>query len=323
MWLFRVIYSAVIFAVFILLKDQFGLDIWYAVTYAIGVVLAVNLTETLISDIKSFRVISATIGGFVFLLIGYVITITLKSFFINEALELGFYFIFAYIGVIIGYKNYSVLESIFSKVPKRQLKTKWVVIPKVLDTSTIIDGRITDIVDTDLLEGKLIIPVFILKELQNIADSHDHLRRQKGRRGLGVLKRLQEQKHIPVEIDDTDFSDIGTVDDKLVAFAKKVKGRIITTDFNLIKVAEIQKIKVLNINSLTIALRQTVLPGDVLDITVVKEGKDHTQGVGYLEDGTMVVVEHGRKLIGTKVNVEVTSLLQTDSGRIIFSKNKT
>jgi uncharacterized protein YacL len=322
MWVFRIVYSAVILAVFVLLRNQFGLDVPYAVTYAIGVILAVNLTEIFISDIKSFRVISAAIGGIVFLLIGYVITITLDSFFVNDVVKLGFYFIIAYVGVIVGYKNYSILEAIFSKVPKRQTKTKWVVIPKVLDTSTLIDGRIVGIVDSELLEGKLIIPTFILKELQNIADSHDHLRRQKGRRGLSVLKRLQEQQHIPVEIDDTDFSDIGTVDDKLVALAKKLKAKIITTDFNLIKVAEIQDIKVLNINTLTIALRQTVLPGEIIEITVVKEGKDHSQGVGYLEDGTMVVVENGRKLIGTTLKVEVTSVLQTDSGRIIFTKQK-
>ena len=321
MWFFRLIYSIIIFAVFILMKGQFGLDMSHAITYAIGVVLVVNLTEILISDIKSFRVVAAAILGTVFLMIGYLITSTLKSFFVNDALELGFYFIITYVGILVGYKNYSILEALFAKLPKRQLKTRYVVIPKVLDTSTLIDGRIIDIVETDILEGKLVIPVFILKELQNIADSHDHLRRQKGRRGLSTLKRLQEQQHIPVEIDDTDYTDIGTVDDKLVALAKKIGGRIITTDFNLIKVAEIQDVKVLNINRLTIALRQTVLPGDKFHIHVIKEGKDNTQGVGYLEDGTMVVVENGRKFIGEDIEVEVSSLLQTDSGRIIFTKH--
>jgi uncharacterized protein YacL len=192
----------------------------------------------------------------------------------------------------------------------------------VLDTSTLIDGRMADIVDTGIVEGALVIPTFVLKELQNIADSHDHLRRQKGRRGLNVLKRLQEQTILPVDINNTDFSDIGTVDEKLVALAKKLKAGIVTTDFNLLKVAEIQDIPALNINNLAMAMRQTVLPGEDFEINVVKEGKEQNQGVGYLDDGTMIVVENGRKLIGKTVKVSVTSLLQTESGRIIFTKAK-
>lgn len=194
--------------------------------------------------------------------------------------------------------------------------------PKVLDTSTLIDGRIANIVDCGFIEGSLIIPSFVLKELQNIADSHDHLRRQKGRRGLNVLKRLQEQTNIKVEIDNTSFDDIGTVDEKLLALSIKLYAAIITTDFNLMKVAEIQNIKVLNLNNLAIALRQTILPGEDLVITIAKEGKDPSQGVGYLDDGTMVVVENGKKHIGETLKLEATSLLQTESGRIIFTKVK-
>ncbi len=207
---------------------------------------------------------------------------------------------------------------------KQPKQPKYSATAKVLDTSTLIDGRMADIVDTGIIEGgALVIPTFVLKELQNIADSHDHLRRQKGgRRGLNVLKKLQEQTILPVDINNTDFNDIGTVDEKLVALAKKLKAGIITTDFNLLKVAEIQNIPVLNINTLAMAMRQTVLPpGEDFDISVVKEGKEQNQGgVGYLDDGTMVVVENGRKLIGKTVRVSVTSLLQTESGRIIFTK---
>jgi uncharacterized protein YacL len=177
-------------------------------------------------------------------------------------------------------------------------------------------------VNTGFVEGRIVIPTFVLKELQNIADSHDHLRRQKGRRGLDVLKKLQEQKIVPVEIINEDFTNLGTVDEKLIALTKKLKGKIITTDFNLLQVAEIQEIKALNINSLALALRQNVLPGDNLHITIQKEGKEYSQGVGYLDDGTMVVVENGRSLIGSEVDVTVSSLLQTESGRIIFTKLK-
>jgi len=321
MWLFRIIYSIIIFAVFIFFRDTLNIDIYYATTYAIGIVLAINLVETLIADLKSMKVASGFIGGFLFLLIAFFITFALGAF-INEAFKMGFYFVFAYLGIFIGYRNYNLLENLINKMYKKQIKGKSQEIPKVIDTSTLIDGRIADIVETDLLEGKLVIPVFVLKELQNIADSHDHLRRQKGRRGLNVLKKLQEQKHISIEISNEDFPDIGSVDEKLVALAKKLEGKIITTDYNLLKVAEIQNVKVLNINSLALALRQTVLPGEELTITILKEGKEHSQGVGYLEDGTMVVVEQGKNHIGKQVNVEVTSLLQTDSGRIIFTKLK-
>ena len=192
----------------------------------------------------------------------------------------------------------------------------------MLDTSTLIDGRIANIVDCGFIEGNLVIPGFVLKELQNIADSHDHLRRQKGRRGLNVLKRLQEQTNVKVEIDNTSFDEIGTVDEKLLALSMKINAAIITTDFNLMKVAEIQNIKVLNLNNLAIALRQTILPGEDLVITIAKEGKDPSQGVGYLDDGTMVVVENGKKRLGETLKVEATSLLQTESGRIIFTKVK-
>ena len=227
-----------------------------------------------------------------------------------------------YIGIIIGYRNSKLVENFFLKINLKVTKPKTTAMPKLVDTSTLIDGRIANIVEADFIEGSLIIPVFILKELQNVADSHDHLRRQKGRRGLSVLKRLQEQKGVLVEIDNTTFDDIGTVDEKLLAMAKKTGASIMTTDFNLMKVAEIQNIKVLNLNNLAIALRQTILPGEELIITVAKEGKDPSQGVGYLDDGTMVVVEQGRKNIGDTLKVEVTSLLQTESGRIIFSRVK-
>ena len=322
MWIFRIIYSIAIFGAFVLLRNQLGIDINHAISYALGIVLSINLIELLVSDLKSFKVIMGFIGGVLFLIIAYLITSAFDAIFSNESLKLGFYFLVVYLGILIGYKNYTILENIFSRKAKKEGKTKYISIPKIIDTSTIIDGRIADIVNTGFVEGRIVIPTFVLKELQNIADSHDHLRRQKGRRGLDVLKKLQEQKIVPVEIINEDFTNLGTVDEKLIALTKKLKGKIITTDFNLLQVAEIQEIKALNINSLALALRQNVLPGDNLHITIQKEGKEYSQGVGYLDDGTMVVVENGRSLIGSEVDVTVSSLLQTESGRIIFTKLK-
>jgi uncharacterized protein YacL len=322
MWIFRIIYSLIIFGAFVFFRGQLDIDINHAVSYALGIVLAINLVELLVKDLKSFKIIVGFVGGLVFLLISYFISKVFDTVFSNEAIKLAFYFIFVYLGVLVGYKNFSLIESFFSKKQKRYSKTKYIIISKVIDTSTLIDGRIADIIDTGFIEGKIVIPTFVLKELQNIADSHDHLRRQKGRRGLDILKRIQEQKIVPVEISEEDFTNLGTVDEKLVFLAKQLEAKVITTDFNLLKVAEIQNVKTLNINQLAMALRQNVLPGDSLKITIQKEGKEYSQGVGYLDDGTMVVVENGRQLIGNTVDVLVTSLLQTESGRIIFTKLK-
>lgn len=323
MWIFRIVYAIFIMVAFVLIRDKVEISMEQAVLYALGVIFAIVFIENLISDIKSYRFVSGAAGALIFLIIGYSIASIFATYFTNDALRLAFYFFVLYMGVMVGQKTSWILEVIISKLSVKQSKqAKYIATAKVLDTSTLIDGRMADIVETGLVEGALIIPTFVLKELQNIADSHDHLRRQKGRRGLNVLKRLQEQTILPVDINNTDFSDIGTVDEKLVALAKKMKAGIITTDFNLLKVAEIQHIAVLNINTLAMAMRQTVLPGEDFEINVVKEGKEQNQGVGYLDDGTMVVVENGRKLIGKTVRVSVTSLLQTESGRIIFTKVK-
>ncbi|PLX65765.1 MAG: twitching motility protein PilT [Denitrovibrio sp.] len=323
MWIFRIAYAIFIMVAFVLSKDIVGITMEQAVLYSFGVIFAIVFIETLISDIKSYRFFSGAFGALIFLIIGYSVASIFAAYFTSDALRLAFYFFVLYTGVMIGQKSSWIFEALISKLSVKQPKQpKYTASAKVLDTSTLIDGRMADIVETGIIEGALVIPTFVLKELQNIADSHDHLRRQKGRRGLNVLKRLQEQTILPVDINNTDFSDIGTVDEKLVALAKKLKAGIITTDFNLLKVAEIQDIVVLNINTLAMAMRQSVLPGEDFDINVVKEGKEQNQGVGYLDDGTMVVVENGRKLISKTVKVSVTSLLQTESGRIIFTKVK-
>jgi len=193
---------------------------------------------------------------------------------------------------------------------------------KLLDTSVIIDGRIADVCEAGFIEGTFVLPQFILQELQYIADSPDSLKRARGRRGLDVLHKLQKMSNVNVRIVDEDFPKIKEVDAKLVALGRLLDAKVITNDFNLNKVAELQGVAVLNIHELANALKPVVLPGETIKVFVIKEGKEHNQGVAYLDDGTMVVIENGRKLIGKNVDVTVTSVLQTTAGRMIFSKTK-
>jgi len=188
----------------------------------------------------------------------------------------------------------------------------------ILDTSAIIDGRILDVCKTNFLEARFVVPRFVLKELQTIADSSDSIKRQRGRRGLEILHTLQRE--INISIEEEDFPDIAEVDAKLVRLAKLVEAKVVTVDFNLNRIATLQGVKILNINELSNALKAVVLPGEQMEIKVIKEGKEHNQGVGYLEDGTMVVVENGRRLIGKTLSVHVTSVLQTQAGKMIFAK---
>lgn len=191
---------------------------------------------------------------------------------------------------------------------------------KVIDTSVIIDGRIADVCEAGFIDGAFVLPQFILQELQHIADSSDSLKRERGRRGLDVLHKIQKMSNITVKIVDEDFPKIKEVDTKLVALAKMLGAKIITNDFNLNKVAELQGVSVLNINELANALKPVVLPGENMKVFIIKEGKESNQGVAYLEDGTMVVVDNARKLINKNVTVTVTSVLQTTAGRMIFTR---
>ncbi|RAV10230.1 PIN/TRAM domain-containing protein [Paenibacillus contaminans] len=193
---------------------------------------------------------------------------------------------------------------------------------KILDTSVIIDGRIADICKTGFIEGTLVIPEFVLEELQHIADSSDLLKRNRGRRGLDILNKIQKELEVKVLIYEGDFEEISEVDSKLVRLAKVLGGKVITNDFNLNKVCELQGVPVLNINDLANAVKPVVLPGEEIFVQVIKDGKEYGQGVAYLDDGTMIVVEGGREYIGTTMEVMVTSVLQTSAGRMIFAKPK-
>ena len=194
--------------------------------------------------------------------------------------------------------------------------------PKLLDTSVIIDGRIAEICDTGIIEGEIIVPSFVLRELQHIADSSDGLRRNRGRRGLDILKGMQDKKSVPITVVSTDYKDVDEVDAKLILMASELGGVVVTNDYNLNKVAAVRKVPVFNINELANALKPIAMPGEEMSVFVVKEGKEAGQGIGYMDDGTMIVIENGRRLVGETVDVTVTSVLQTSAGRMIFARVK-
>ena len=267
------------------------------------------------------------IGGTLGLLAGLMIAQLISYGFIsveNTTIRVATYVvlicIFGYVGMVLGSIKIEELGwpnwSWFQRGGSRGSSLK------ILDTSVIIDGRIVDIVEAGFLEGVLVVPEFVLQELQHIADSADSSRRLRGRRGLDVLKRLQEESLTEVRIERQDFDNLHEVDAKLVALALRLNASIVTNDYNLSKVAEVQGIRVLNINKLANALRPVVLPGEVLRLQILKEGKEEGQGIAYLEDGTMVVVENAAKLLGQEVEASVTSILQTTGGRMIFTTLK-
>jgi uncharacterized protein YacL len=224
----------------------------------------------------------------------------------------------AYIGLMVGaakgdYLDLSALGGIFSdKASRRDLK--------ILDTSVIIDGRIADVAETGFLTGTLIVPQFILRELQQVADSPDSSKRQRGRRGLDMLNRLQNISSLDIKIVETDFPSVREVDLKLIELGKQIDAVIVTNDFNLNKVAQLRGVNVLNINELANALKPVVLPGEPMCVFILKEGKEYNQGVAYLDDGTMVVVDNARRLIGKNADIAVTSVLQTTAGKMIFGR---
>lgn len=236
------------------------------------------------------------------------------------------YLILGYLGTSIGAKRWREVISLTGKHTGRFGQQKPMAqspLPgKILDTSVIIDGRIFDICKTGFMEGPLIIPQFVLAELRHIADSSDPLRRNRGRRGLDVLTRLQRELDIPVEVTEIDYEDVSEVDVKLLKLADDMSGVIVTNDFNLNKVADITGVKVLNINDLAGALRPILLPGEEMRVQILREGKEAGQGVGYLDDGTMIVVDNGKRYIGETMDVVVTTVLQTSAGRMIFTKLK-
>lgn len=276
-----------------------------------------------------------TFGLIIGLIVAYFLGFAIDSVkfpVITEVLPIILSFVLGYLGFRLGFRKRDELIQLFTL---RSTNTKKKAAEgaeaqevrgsyKLLDTSVIIDGRIADISETGFIEGVLVVPQFVLTELQHIADSSDTLKRTRGRRGLDILKKLQDERKTKVEITDEDFEDVQEVDLKLVRLAKKMGNdtQIVTNDFNLNKVCELHHVKVLNINDLANAVKPVVIPGEDMQVVVIKDGKEHNQGVAYLDDGTMIVVEGGRSYIGQAITVTVTSVLQTSAGRMIFAKPK-
>jgi uncharacterized protein YacL len=308
-----------------MMKDTFANYGWapWAGTIA-GIIVALGGlgVEKLIKHIPLKVLAGGTIGLVVGLFIAKLIGFSfaaLQNTTISVVIYIILSCIFGYIGMVLG--SIKIEELRFPSWLFRGMH-RGNPLTKILDTSVIIDGRIADIVETGFLGGVLIIPEFVLQELQHIADSPDPTRRVRGRRGLDIIKRLQQEKMIEVRIDRQDFDNLNEVDAKLVALALRMNAKIVTNDYNLSKVAEVQGIRILNINQLANALKPVVLPGEILRLQILKEGKEQGQGIAYLEDGTMVVVENASRYLGKEVEVSVTSILQTTAGRLIFTTLK-
>jgi uncharacterized protein YacL len=301
----------------------FGLAPRADLPIGVGIGLAVVLFEMRLRLVSLKRLIGAAIGSILGIvgafLFSLVIRNSLSAGSTQSFLMLIVMLFMAYVGLIVGANkgdllNLSALGGIFGG-EKQGKKSQ-----KILDTSVIIDGRIADIAETGFLDGVLIIPQFVLRELQLVADSADPLKRNRGRRGLDILQRVQKIATVQVQIVEDDYPSIREVDLKLIELAKEIEAKIITNDFNLNKVAQLQGVEVLNINELANALKPIVLPGEAMRVFILKEGKEYNQGVAYLDDGTMVVVDNARKMIGKTVDVAVTSVLQTTAGKMIFGK---
>jgi uncharacterized protein YacL len=301
----------------------FGLSSLVAAGVGLAFSISVFLFEVRLQRASMRRLIGAAIGSILGILGAYLMGLVLARTTIPEGsrsfLDVALLLVMTYIGLVVGANkgdmlNLAALGGLFgSERSTRRM-------PKVLDTSVIIDGRIADICEAHFLDGVMLIPQFVLRELQFVADSADSLKRQRGRRGLEVLQRIQKMPHLEVEIADDDFPNIADVDLKLIELAKRYDGKIITNDYNLNKVASLQGIEILNVNQLANALKPVVLPGETMRVFILREGKEYNQGVAYLDDGTMVVVDGARRMINKTIDITVTSVHQTTAGKMIFGR---
>ncbi len=295
------------------------------VNIVVGLALggAVILFEKRLRSTSLKRLIGAALGSVLGIIGAYLFSVVIRNAVplgnLQSFLQLMVMLVMAYVGLIVGgakgdLLNLAALGGVFGG--EKQSRRSY----KILDTSVIIDGRIADIAETGFMDGVLTIPAFVLRELQLVADSADSLKRNRGRRGLDILQRIQKLTNIQVTIVEDDFPAVREVDMKLIELAKLYEGKIVTNDFNLNKVAQLHGVDVLNINELANALKPIVLPGEIMKVFILKEGKEYNQGVAYLDDGTMVVVDNARKMIGKTIDISVTSVLQTTAGKMIFGK---
>ena len=323
----RVIFVIVLTAAAYLLHPfQAAPSLWGAAGgLALG--LSIIFFEVRLEEISLKRLLGAAFGSVLGILGAFLMSLVLRwarpagteSSNVVPFLQVALLLWMTYVGLIVGAKkgdmlNLSALGGIFGgeKAGKKAFK--------ILDTSVIIDGRIADIAETGFLDGVLVIPQFVLRELQLVADSADSMKRNRGRRGLDILQRIQKMAHLNVQIVEDDFPHVRDVDMKLIELAKVYDSKIVTNDFNLNKVAQLHGVEVLNINELANALKPIVLPGETMRVFVLKEGKEYNQGVAYLDDGTMVVVDNAKKMISKTIDISVTSVLQTTAGKMIFGK---
>ncbi len=284
-----------------------------------------NKSISRLNKVSLYDLVCSVLGLITGLIIAALIGISIsKIAIIGPYLSIIVLVFFGYVGLTVGYKKREDFRNFFRSGGKTDRKSVLPskIPPKILDTSVIIDGRIADIYKTGFIEGDLIIPNFVLEELRHIADSSDQLRRNRGRRGLDILNMLRQEFKDNVLICETDYPDISEVDSKLLKLTSDLDGLVLTNDFNLNKVAQLQGVKVLNINELSNAVKPVVLPGEEMVAQIVKDGKESGQGVAYLEDGTMIVVENGKRHVNKTIMVIVTSVLQTAAGRMIFAKPK-
>lgn len=321
-WLIRsfVIIAGPVIGWFQISKDTKGILI------GVGVALAIILVEILIEMVPLDSIVAGGIGAILGLIAAKLVD---YSVYLMEDMKLNDFMktysilikmVLAYLGFIIAIRKKEELalldKDLHLTSQKRQADLK------ILDTSAIIDGRILDIIETNFVSGILVIPEFIVLELQTLADSADSTKRQRGRRGLDLLNKLKQNTVIPVKIFEKDYTDVKQTDTKILKLASDLKAKIITTDFNLNKVASVHGIPVLNVNELAGIIKPALLPGEVLNVYLMKDGKEKKQAIAYLDDGTMIVVENGRGLIGKKVEVTVSNILQTSTGKMIFANLK-
>jgi uncharacterized protein YacL len=305
------------------LIQPFGLDPGLDAGVGTLLGLAIVTFEWRLRLVSLTRLIGAAVGSVLGIFGAYLFSLVIRNSIpaghTQSFLQIMVMLLMAYVGLIVGANkgdllNLAALGGVFGG--EKQSRKSY----KILDTSVIIDGRIADIAETGFLDGVIVTPQFVLRELQLVADSADSLKRNRGRRGLDILQRLQKMASVQIQIVEDDFPAVREVDLKLIELAKLYEGKIITNDFNLNKVAQLQGVAVLNINELANSLKPIVLPGETMKVFILKEGKEYNQGVAYLDDGTMVVVDNARKMIGKTIDISVTSVLQTTAGKMIFGK---
>ncbi len=322
LWILRaLLFAAVLVSGYFILP--FGTDIRLTLIYSGIIGIIVILAEMRIRRLSLKTLLGAAVGSVLGITGASLISIVIgRMNFENPHtetfLQLLCLLVMAYVGLVAGahkgeYLDLSMLEGVLTDSPARKSA-------KVLDTSVVIDGRIADICTTGFLEGTLIVPHFVLRELQQIADSADSAKRNRGRRGLDVLEKIKSVPGVTVQLLEKDYPDVKEVDLKLIELAKELGAKIVTNDFNLNKVSQLRGVDVLNINELANALKPVVLPGETMKVFILKEGKEYNQGVAYLDDGTMVVVDNARRMIGRTIATQVTSVLQTTAGKMIFGR---